>query len=185
MNREQWLLNSIQILRDELFKQHGAEVPMLKVSIGFPGGGSPKKRIGEYWKARATSDGIPQVFISPVHDNSLEILGTLVHELIHAVYPEAGHKGPFKALALAVGLEGPMRSTKASQGLIERFKGIVNRLGEIPSGRIDLSQRKKQTTRLVKLECPTCGYVVRTAQKWIDTIGYPQCSCSGTEFQGA
>jgi hypothetical protein len=40
---------------------------------------------------------------------------------------------------------------------------------------------KKQSTRMLKLECDECGYVVRTTQKWIN-VGVPVCHC-GAEFQ--
>ena len=39
-----------------------------------------------------------------------------------------------------------------------------------------MSPVKKQGTRLKKVECISCGYVVRITQKWID-IGLPVCVC--------
>ena len=32
----------------------------------------------------------------------------------------------------------------------------------------------KQTTRMLKCECPACGYTVRTTRKWLD-IAVPTC----------
>lgn len=29
--------------------------------------------------------------------------------------------------------------------------------------------------RLLKVTCPTCGYVVRTTRKWLETAGAPIC----------
>jgi hypothetical protein len=34
----------------------------------------------------------------------------------------------------------------------------------------------RQSTRLVKLQCPSCGYNVRTTNKWL-RVGKPSCCC--------
>ena len=39
-------------------------------------------------------------------------------------------------------------------------------------------QVKVQPTRLIKCVCQSCGYVIRSTRKWLDT-GYPQCPCGG------
>lgn len=33
---------------------------------------------------------------------------------------------------------------------------------------------KKQSTRLIKVECPCCGYVARVTRKWLKE-GRPKC----------
>jgi hypothetical protein len=35
--------------------------------------------------------------------------------------------------------------------------------------------RKKQGTRLIKCECPECGYIARVTAKWLDEAGAPIC----------
>jgi len=40
-------------------------------------------------------------------------------------------------------------------------------------------QIKKQTTRMIKAECPSCGYTARISQKWVD-VGLPTCPCGDT-----
>lgn len=185
MTREDWLLKATEVLRSELFKQHGAEVPTVRVSVGFPGGGSAHKRIGEYWPGQAVSDGVPQVFISPTIDEPVRALDILVHELIHAVYPLAGHKGPFRTLALKVGLTGKMTATDAGPELKAYLTSLTGRLGEFPNSRINLTLRKKQTTRLGKVECSSCGYTARVTRKWIEEQGPPLCPCSGEVMEVA
>lgn len=37
------------------------------------------------------------------------------------------------------------------------------------------------TTRLVRCECPKCGYLVRTTRKWLD-IAVPTCPVDGAEM---
>ena len=76
---------------------------------------------------------------TPAYDGStlegtLDILGTLVHELVHAVDNcESGHGEAFKRCALAVGLTPPMRSTGESQWLKDLMtEKIVKKLGLFP-----------------------------------------------------
>jgi hypothetical protein len=38
-----------------------------------------------------------------------------------------------------------------------------------------------QGTRMLKVECPDCGYTLRTTRKWLDT-GLPSCP-AGNEMQ--
>jgi hypothetical protein len=37
---------------------------------------------------------------------------------------------------------------------------------------------KKQSTRLLKAECPQCGYTIRLSKKWAD-LGLPTCPTDG------
>ncbi len=174
--REQWLTRAIEKLKP-LFKAVGHDIPQVRVSVGFPGGGSARKRIGEYWSASASEDKVPQIFISPVLGTAFEHLDTLCHELVHACTPGAGHKKPFKQLATALGMVGPMRAAGAGPELKLKLEAMALELGDLPHSRLNLSDRKKQTTRLVKCECEECGYTVRTTGKWLETYGAPICPC--------
>jgi hypothetical protein len=175
LTREQWLLAATEQLREGLFKRAGHTVPVCKVSVGFPGGGSARKRIGEHWHPKSTSDNVSQVFISPVLGEALAALDVLVHELVHAIVPDAGHKAPFKRIALSIGLTGPMRSTVAGPELKAKLEALILELGPYPHAQINLRDRKKQSTRMGKVECPQCGYVCRVTRKWLDEVGAPLC----------
>jgi hypothetical protein len=61
---------------------------------------------------------------------------------------------------------------------------VVPRIGPYPAGRITW-QHKKQTTRLVKCECVTCQYPVRTTRIWIDNHGAPHCPSHGAMVECA
>ena len=177
--RESWLIAATNDLRGGIFKPH-AEIPAaLRLSCGFPGGRSGKKAIGQYWHASACMDAVPQVFISPVIDNPVRALDVLVHELVHACTPGDGHKKSFKRLALALGLTGKMTATVAGPELESSLKGLVERLGAYPHAAINLADRKKQSTRLNKVKCESCGYTVRVTKKWLESSGAPLCPCSG------
>jgi hypothetical protein len=97
MNREAWLTEAgVEI--GALLTQNGLEVPTYRVSVGWPskGGTSAKKRrIGECWRPEASEDGVSQIYISPVLESPADVLGTLVHEILHALTPGEGHRGEF------------------------------------------------------------------------------------------
>lgn len=180
LTREQYLELAIEAMRGSIFK--GYIIPKVRVSVGFPGGGSAKKRIGENWSPEASSDGIGQMFISPVLDNATEVLAVLVHECVHAVVGNKFKHGPvFRKCALAVGLEGKMTSTNATAELAKRLNELISTLGVYPHSKLNLSMRsiKKQSTRMIKMECSECGYIARTSQRNIDSFGAVQCPCNG------
>jgi len=179
--REAWLLEAAALLRP-LFAEAGAELPALRVSVGWPGGrGKKATTIGQCWSKAAASDEVAQLFISPVLEDAVQILATLVHELVHAVDDcQSGHRGAFAKLAKAVGLEGPMTATHAGEELKAALEEIVSSLGDFPHAAMlaggASSGPKKQSTRMLKVECPADGYIVRTTAKWLE-LGVPTCPC--------
>jgi hypothetical protein len=178
--REAWLLAATDVMRRRLFAPIGETVPEIKVSVGFPAGSRKsgrRKKVGQYWPASATSDNIPQIFISPEVDQAIQALDVLVHELVHACRPNAGHGPKFKALATAVGLTGDMKATEAGPELKEKLEKLAAYLGEYPHAAINLKDAPKQTTRLIKVECygPGCGYMAYTTRKWLTRNGAPLC----------
>lgn len=181
-NREVWLLRAIETHLIRMFKQCGYELPQVKVSVGLPGGRGGKKSIGQHWRPEASDDKIGSIFISPVIDDSLEVLATLVHELVHAaVGNEAKHGPKFKSLAVLIGLEGKMTSTVAGAALIKKLQVIVDKLGKYPHAKLNLEMNptKKQTTRMIKMECPVTGYIARASRKVILHFGPTICPCHG------
>ena len=180
MNRETYLKLAAEKLAD-LFAEAGAPIPAnVRVSCGWPGGGSRRTRIGECWSTTASRDGHFEIFISPALAQTSEVLAVLVHELVHAaVGLEAGHGAGFRKIAKRVGLVGKMRSTTAGEELAAKLAAIATEIGsEYPHAELVANGRKKQTTRMIKCECGSCGYTVRTSSKWLDTWGAPLCPCN-------
>lgn len=178
-SREAWLKAATDELCP-LFANAGAELPIrIRFAIAFPSTGRRGKRIGECWDQSASGDGHFEIFIRADYADPNEVLAILVHELVHsAVGLEAKHGKAFKRLALAVGLTGPMRSTVAGARLLNRLTQISKDLGPLPHAKLGwgLSNRPpKQDTRMLKVECATCGYVCRVARKWLDEVGLPLC----------
>lgn len=188
MTREEWLNDLVNLLRPD-FQDTGSEIPeKVRVTCGWPSRSarpSKNQRIGECWPASQSGDSHFEVFISPILSDPIEVGQVLVHELVHtAVGTKAGHKAPFRRVAVAVGLEGKMTATHAGEKLVERLHALTGKLGEYPHAKIDVNaDKKKQGTRMLKLLCPGCGYLARTTQKWIE-MGTPTCMC-GQKMEAA
>jgi hypothetical protein len=183
--REQWMLAGIDALRPH-FDAAGVTIPAhVRISTGWPGGkGTKAKTIGQCWASATVSDGTSAIFISPVLKDPVTILVTIVHELVHAVDDcKSGHRGAFVKMAKAVGLMKPWTSTPPTPELVEVLKGIAAGLGEFDHGSISTSARKGvQGTRMLKVECLTCGCVIRMTRKWLNEAGLPTCGC-GSEME--
>lgn len=152
----------------------------VRITIGFPSTGGRGKRIGECVFPPSLTDEFHEVFVSPRLDNSVDIMGVLIHELIHtAVGLDAKHGKAFKDPAVAVGLEGKMTATAVGDRLRATFETWIAATGQYPGGAINLSAQKKQKTRLLKAECETCGYICRVTAKWVDDVGPPHCPDHG------
>jgi hypothetical protein len=181
MNREEWLSTMTDKLRPLFVGTGSVPAEKIRVSCGWPsvGGASSKnKRIGECWSSAASADGTVEIFISPALSDGVAVAAVLAHELVHACGIN-GHKGPFKRVATAIGLEGPMRATVPGEALKARLNALVAEIGAYPHAMLSgQGPRKKEGTRLLKIVCPSpgCGYVARVTQKWLD-FGFPTCPC--------
>jgi hypothetical protein len=173
-----------------MFAAHGGHLPeRIRVSCGWPSRSARSgkaQRVGEAWSHRCSADGSHETFLSPVLADPIEVGATLVHELVHhAVGVEAGHRGDFRRLALAVGLTGPMRSTTASEGLGQRLHALAEQLGPYPHAALaGQGNGRKQSTRMLKVGCAACGCIIRMTRQWLDATGAPTCACGGSMTEG-
>ena len=183
-NREAWLMQAVEFFAP-LFKSAKFPLPPVRVSTGWTKS-KACKALGECWHPDAADDKRPAIFISPAlveAEGEQGVLSVLVHELCHAADGNKSSHGPgFKKIALAVGLEGPMRATVSGPRLNADIKLCVAKIGKYPHSALHLGTaagEKKQSTRMIKCECEECGYVVRTARKWIIEVGAPHCPKHG------
>lgn len=187
--REDWLQESIKVLKETVFQDAGITVPDVYVSVGFPKGSRGKnKAIGQCHPSELSADEKAHIFIHPELDESTRVLDVLIHELIHAVDGcKSGHKGAFKRMATQCGLMGKMTATEASPALKQRLNDLTQLIGEYPHARLGGAGKdgdgEGAGSRLKKCECPECGYITYTSRKWIDKLGEPMCPCSDGEIQ--
>lgn len=165
----------------------------MRISVGWPGGRSNRNRtIGQCWPTTSSEDGVNQIFMSPIRgeDDTQNVLGTLLHEMIHAVDDcESGHKGNFARIAKAVGFLPKLTSSdNRTDELNDVLDEVAELVGPFPHAAITslgnaADNPAKQSTRMIKVMCAADGYIVRTTQKWLD-LGTPTCPC-GTEMEVA
>ena len=188
-NRETWLRAAIEQLGD-LFDGIGKPLPAkIRASIGFTSHGLRGNRIGECWQDSASADHHFEIFVVPTLADPVRILDIMTHELVHVVAGAAAKHGPkFRKIAVAIGLEGKMKATVAGPALQRKLERIVEHLGPLPHGALDggpIGAPKKQTTRMLKLECTECGVVLRASQTAINDMtieGFRRCpkpDCDG------
>lgn len=180
--REQWLLHAVEFIRNEF---PDVSIPRVNVSCSWPGGGSPAKRIGECWPAKASKAGINELFISPKLEDPQRVLGILTHELAHAVDDCAhGHRAPFTKIARALGCEGKATQMVPPESITSAWVvRMVNAHGKYPHRVLDKSQsgQKKQATRMLKAECMDCESVWRMSAKHM--AGVTMCPvCGGSDL---
>lgn len=181
-NREDWLQSAVGELRPLMTRVSAPDFLTPHVSVGWAKGsrgGAHGKTIGQCWDKKASGDKErAHIFISPELTDPIEVLAVLLHEMVHAsVGTECGHRGPFRKVAKAVGLEGKMTATVAGE-ILKRKLGLVNKmLGEYPHPGLDGQARKKPGSRMIKIQCWSCGCIARMTRKWLEVLPPPTCGC--------
>lgn len=186
--REAWLRAAYDALLEQFGWAFDAEEDFdhkpfdVQISTGFPRQDRNGKVIGQCWKEES-GNGSRNIFISPVLVDPSKVLATLLHEMIHAQDDcKNQHKGAFRRTWKAVGFVGKATVSEPGPELADTLKTISGALGWYPHTVMTPAKKEKtQTTRMLKIECPTCGYIVRTTKKWI-AEGVPTCPC-GTEME--
>ena len=192
LTTHQWLNEFYNTFCTELFKRAGYDVPALdKVDLlySLPSKGAARgqksQTAGEAWIPELNSLGKytillnPAIYIEDPLERNLELLGTLIHEVVHiTVGNKHQHNHVFGKCARAVGLTGPMTSTRNSDELTAQITVWLTENGLCPAGALDLTKRKRQSTRMLKAECEPCNYIVRASKTQL-MRGMPLCGCCG------
>ena len=171
--REPWLAAAAVALQHQVFPRAGIEPAQweqrrYRVACGFPigyrGSRSGKVTLGQAFDPSISADGTFEVFINPILDRPLDVLAVLAHELAHVWSGiQCGHRGEFARVARGIDLVGPLTSTAAGSWLSNELTDIAQILGAYPHAKIDPNSRKKQGTRLLKLQCSDCGWTARVS----------------------
>jgi hypothetical protein len=184
--REQWLNAAAAALKSHVRLAGGPDYEDPLISTGWPKGHRGRATaIGQCWDKTTSGDRTrAHIYISPTLTDDVQVLATLLHELVHAsVGTGCGHKAPFSTVARACGLEGKMTATVPGRMLELELKLLAAELGAYPHPGIrDIAFGKKQTTRMLKVQCDICGCVVRMTRKWLDSVGPPTCGCGADMY---
>ena len=192
MNRETWL-NAMIDKAVPLFDNAGYKISdirgKLKVSCSFiqgSRGNKLKDAIGVHYNPTISAEGFHEMMIQPSLSDSVQVVGVLIHEMVHSIqthlhHDENGflsvkaHGKEFRKMAIAVGLEGKMTATTESPELKIQIEKWVKELGEYPHAKMTLNDsRRKQTTRMNKLICMNCGFIARASTGAVNKFGLPE-----------
>lgn len=178
LTRESWLVAAVEMLRP-IFDRVCSPLPdTIRVTMSLTKG---KRILAVCYDPVASEDSHTEILIRISEAEPVEVLDHLTHELVHAaVGCKEGHEGMFKKVALAIGLEGRMKSASAGHELRLQLEAIASKLGAFPHAVLNLdgatsSGPRRQSTRMKKCTCRECGYTVRLAKKWLE-IGLPHCA---------
>lgn len=160
-NRETWLLAAVDLLRPIFLAKHHVIPSDVMVSCGFASTGTRSHHVGQCWSKQSSTNDQNQIFISPALHEPVEVLDTLVHELVHAVDDcQHKHGKEFKKIALSLGMKGPMRSADAGPELKEKLTQLAKQLGVYPHGKLQVTHHKAVSRARARAKCPECGFQV-------------------------
>jgi hypothetical protein len=169
ITREEWLNRAADIMFQTVLDESviaPQPVPPVRVSVAP----MSSKQLGVCYKREASDDQHNEVFITAHVSDSMTILATLVHELIHAADNCAsGHRNYFAKVARKAGLEGKLTATRAGAELTENLTYIIEALGSIPHATLNLEPKGKGRNNN-KITCKTCGFQANLSRKWASQI---------------
>jgi hypothetical protein len=177
--REQWLATAITAAR-----QHAAFPQAIRAACGFPSTYTRSGTLSESWPDTSSGDGTWEILISPTVAQPEVVLALLLGELAHSL-PGAASTGSqtYRAAVTDLGLmplDDGYRVIGRGPDFVDMWQYLLDDLGPYPHAPILAGVKAKQTTRMIKLVCPGCGYTIRTTRKWLIT-GMPICH-DGTQF---
>ena len=180
--REEWLNATVALIR--------AQVPAIgnqriRITCGFPSTYTRSGTLAECWPDAASKDGTWEVMISPTVALPVEVFTLVAAMALHTVPGGASRTSTsYRTACMDLGLAPTDEAWKGLTGTDDfwaTFGSALEALGPYPHAEVMASKKATQTTRMLKLTCPLCGYTIRTSAKWIAT-GLPVCH-DGTEFQ--
>ena len=65
--------------------------------------------------------------------------------------------------------------------LSDKIKAIIEKVGEYPHDKMNISDRKKQSTRNLKVECSSCGFGWRASKTMIARMTNTTCNGCGSD----
>ena len=199
----QWFEKATQSLSDKVFRPHGFKVPKnIRINVSemrTANKTTAHTTLGRCYPTHFTTGkhdnpapkreqvNIIQMNIATTgKDNSVNVLDTLAHELIHAIDDnKSGHKkgGAFDKMARAIGLEGKLTSTYAGEELKGRLNGIIKTIGKFPLQEVNLEGLRRDTNRNLKVRCydteNDCDHGFNTNRYRIEQMISRTCLCCG------
>ncbi len=186
LNREGWLTELGNRIKPLFGRYH---LKPFRATCGWPSQnalGNKRRRLGECVYPVENPSGVREIFVSPLLDVSLEVAGTLVHEMAHvAAGHEAGHGPNYVKVCRLVGLtKGKPTSVMPGKLLNEKLEKLIADLGQYPHTAIKGNKRPTKPKSGTSLKCRECGCRISITFKWLGKSGNPKCGCGGEMAEG-
>ncbi len=183
-NRESWFKAAAVAIEARIFKPAGYELPHVRIGCGWPIG-NRVKAWGQCFDAASSKDKTYEIFVTPKTHDPVAILAIIIHELCHTIAGlKVAHKKPFIEVMRAAGMTAPFTQSVYSEELGAELNEIVKKLGPYPHAALGIKAKgEAKGSRLLKVQCPGCGYIARVTRKWLDEAGAPLCPTHKTPFK--
>ncbi len=164
------------------FEDLGFPLPeAIDISTGYPSGGRRSRQISESWSGDDSDSFV--IYVRPDSEDEVAVAAAIAFQLCRiSVDGKDEHGHLFRHLAISIGLKG--RASEAPAGTLfkEMIQPILDSAGKMPrtdATRTKGTQPREQTTRMIKVTCPKCGYLARVSREWINDVGPPLCPKHG------
>ena len=177
MNREQWLqkLAASALPKISSRLEMADEEPAVKLSCGFPAQQGKRNQVGAQLIPPAASDEFnAEIFVSPTIAEKSAVIGLVMPLLVAAATGDFKQGREYKSALSRVGLNGSTLPQWAAT--------IADRMPDYPHAAITIPDRKKQTTRLIKVACLNDNYICRVSRSTVDAMGCPICPACRAEM---
>ncbi len=177
MNRETWLKelanSAISAIAQRV--QYTEEETAVKLSCGFPAKQGKRNPVHASLVPPTNSDEFyAEIFVTPELSAKREVAGAVLPLLVAVVTGDYRKHDAYRNAIRALGLNGSELPTWARE--------IVDNLPAYPHASLTLPEVKKQTTRLLKVECVPCNYIARVSRATLDRLGTPVCPACRQSF---
>lgn len=209
--REAWLNAAITRAFRPWFAELGLEIPAYQVAMGY--GEAYRRGVLAQCYVRELSEGVSTLYVTPETVDAVDILDSVLHELIHAIDNCAsGHRGFFVEIARKLGFIGPWTSTPLTDELRSLLERIASDLGPLPHAKVmSISKLRKsgpqggmpetvaltpsggvkvtagpgqQKNRQVKAACPEHeDYFIRMSRGKAAKYGAPKCPLCDSQLE--
>lgn len=188
--REDWLTAAVSELKP-FFLLNGVSISdKIRVSCALPSNAKRTnfKSVGECFPNTNSADAHFEIFISPVLADPIKVFETLIAMLCHTANGALNHGKPYQKIADAMLLlpngtqSARYKSVTHGDAFVQAYKQIIDSLGAYAHAELSASVGKKQSTRMLKCVCPSCGYTVRLTAKWAfkqGNLNLPLCPNEG------
>lgn len=185
MTREEWLKRAVRVLRPLLRKAGIKMRARWQVSMSFT---ARKSAIGLCcYEAHSKSGQTVNIMICPSLGDPVDVLSTLMHEMIHAALPYGAHHGPkFKKACDCIGLVGKPTEAYAGPILRSELERVAKFLGPFPHDAFVFKSKGKSGTKggywPVYCSPADARYRVQVSAKALEEFGPPTCPITGEQM---